>query len=327
MKRKILIAALLVLFAVPSLAPAKMEKLVLAGPKSSVTHPMTYIIEAGLLDHVAEEVELIIWNNPDQLRSLLAAGQVDFAAVPSNVAANFYNKGVPVRLLNISTWGILWLVSSDSQIKTIYDLKGEEISMPYRNDMPDLVFRSLALKQNLDPDQDFKLSYRTNFPTIVQDLLSGRVKHGLLAEPLVSIALMRSAQMQETAPRLYRAVSLQEEWGRVHNRAPQIPQAGIVATPRITGQPEIVEAFQKAYKEAIDWVNANPEKAGEIVVKHISGLKAKPVTTAIKNVGLNFVSAQDARAEIEFFYTILKEMNPATIGGKLPDDDFYWNGK
>ncbi len=327
MKEISLIVALLVLFAVPSWAQAKMKKLVLAGPKSSVTHPMTYIIEAGLLKDVAEEVELVIWDNPDQLRSLLAGGQAHFSAVPSYVAATFYNKGVPVKLINISTWGILWIVSSDPEVKTISDLKGEEIAMPYRNDMPDLVFQSLALKQNLNPATDFKLSYKINHPTVAQEVISGKVKHALLAEPLVSVALMKSAKMQGKAPRLYRSISLQEEWGRVYKREARISQAGIAATPKITGNPEVVAAFQKAYKVAIDWCNENPEEAGKIVAKHISGLKAKPVATAIKYAGLKFVSAREARPEIEHFYTVLKEMNPAKIGGKLPDDDFYWNGK
>lgn len=330
MKFRLILTIILVFlfsFSLPLMAQEKIKKLILAGPKSSVTHPMTYMIEAGLLDHVAEEVELVIWDNPDQLRSLIAGNQAHFTALPSYVAAMFANKGVPVRLLNISTWGILYIVSSDGEIKTISDLKGEEISMPFRNDMPDLVFKVLARKQGLDPATDFTLKYRTNLPAVVQDILSGKVKHGLLAEPLVSVALMRSSMMEGKAPKLYRAVSLQEEWGKVYNRKAQIPQAGIAATPMITGNPEVVEAFQMAYEEAIAWSKSNPEEAGKIVEKHISGLKAKPVAISIRNAGLKFVSAEDAREEIEHFYTVLKSLNPAKIGGRLPDDDFYWHDK
>ena len=247
--------------------------------------------------------------------------------MPSYVAAVFANKGVPVRLLNISTWGILWMVSSDPKIKALADLKGQEISMAFRNDMPDLVFQNLVRKQKLDPQKDFKISYKTNFPTVVQEVLSGRVKHALLAEPLVSVALMKSARMKGKAPRLYRSVSLQEEWGKIYNREPRIPQAGIAATPKIVNKPEVVEAFQKAYAKAIAWCNQHPQKAGKIVSKHISGLKPGPVAAAFKNAGMKFVSAQDARPEIEHFYTVLKELNPAKIGGKLPGDEFYWKSE
>lgn len=328
MKKQLLFAimfSLLLIYAMPVMAQDKIKKLILSGPKSTVTHPMAYIIEAGLLDDVAEEVELIIWNNPDQLRSLIAGGQVHFAAVPTYVAAVFANRGVEVQLLNVSVWGILWMVSSDPDINTIADLKGEEISMPYRNDMPDLIFRILAKQQNLDPATDFKLRYRASMPAVAQDVLSGRTTHGLLAEPLVSVALMKSAEISDRAPKLYRSVNLQEEWGKTFNRIPRIPQAGISATPKITGKPHVVEAFQRAYQEAVIFLNNNPEEASEIIVKYISGLKAAPVAAAIKNAGLNFVSAEDGREELEYFYKILKNFNPAKIGGKPPGDEFYWS--
>ena len=326
MKKFYLVLVLTLLVVMPSLAQAKVKRLVLIGPKSSVTHPMAYMIEAGLLDSVAEKVELIIWNNPDQLRSLLVSGQVHFAAVPSYVASIFYNKGVPVRLLNITAWGLLYMTSNDPAVKTLADLKGRKIDMPYRNDMPDLVFRHLVSKQGMNPDTDFDLHYKSNFPIIVQELLSGLTPNGLLVEPLVSVALMKSKAMSGKATKLYRAVDLQKEWGKVYGSKPQIPQAGICATPLATKDPALVNAFEKAFEEATKWCVANPEKAGKIVVKYIPGLKVKPVAAALKNAGLNAVPAMEARSEIERFYSVLKSMNPAKIGGKLPDDGFYWNG-
>ena len=327
MKKAILALALVLVFSSQALAAEKLDRLVLAGPKSSVTHPMAYIIEAGLLKNVAKKVELVIWDNPDQLRSLIAGGQAHFSAVPSYVAAEFYNKGVPVRLMNISAWGILWMVSSDPRVKALADLKGQRIAMAYRNDMPDLVFQSLVSKHGMDPAKDFKLNYKTNFPTVVQEVLSGRVKHALLAEPMASVSLMKSAQMQGKAPKLYRAVNIQEEWGRVYGVKPRIPQAGIAATPKITGRPDVMRALQKAYAQAIAWCNQNPKKAARMVCKYISGLKPGPVAAALQNAGINFVSAQDARPELERFYSVLKKLNPAKVGGKPPGADFYWSGK
>lgn len=325
MKKLYLSFALILMFAAPSLAQDRVENLVLIGPKSSVTHPMAYMIEAGLLDSVAEKVELITWDNPDQLRSLLVGGQAHFAAVPSYVASVFYNKGVPIRLLNITAWGLLYMASNDPTVKTLADLKGRKIDMPYRNDMPDLVFRHLVSKQGMDPDTDFDLHYKPNFPTIVQELLSGLAPNGLLVEPLASVAFMKSKAMKGKAAKLYRAVNLQKEWGKLYNSKPQIPQAGICATPLATKNPGLVNAFEKAFEKATAWCVANPEKAGKIVVKYIPGLKAKPVAAALKNAGLKAVLAAEARPEIEQFYRVLQSMNPAKIGGKLPAADFYWN--
>ncbi len=54
---------------------------------------------------IAEKVEFILWTNPDQLRALALNGKVDFIALPTNVAANLYNRGAPLALLNVSQWG------------------------------------------------------------------------------------------------------------------------------------------------------------------------------------------------------------------------------
>ncbi|WP_319523060.1 PhnD/SsuA/transferrin family substrate-binding protein [uncultured Desulfosarcina sp.] len=317
-----LIVLIALIFAA-SPAPAKMEKLVLAGPKSTVTHPMAYMVEAGLLDGWADEVELRVWDNPDQLRALIAGGQADFSAVPSHVAANFYNRGVPLRLLNISVWGVLWIVSSDPDVRSLSDLKGEEILLTYRGDLPDLVLTSLATGQGLDPVRDFKLRYLPNFPAAAQQVLGGRARHAILAEPMASAALLKSANLNGKAPKLYRAIDIQKEWGRVHHTKPRMAEAGICALPRISGQPEVVAAFQEAYRTAIDWCRTHPQEAARIVARRISGLKPGPVASALKNARLEFVPAREAKPELVQFYTILMSLNSAKIGGRLPDDGFY----
>jgi NitT/TauT family transport system substrate-binding protein len=329
MKKAAFIALAMILFSFPAPASARdrIDQLVLAGPQSSVTHPMAYIIEAGLLKDVADNVKLVIWDNPDQLRSFIAGEQVHFAAVPSYVAAIFHNKGIHLKLLNISTWGILWIVSSDPDVHALADLKGEEIVLTHRGDMPDLVLANLALEQGLDPARDFSLRYVPNYPAVSQEVVSGRARHALLAEPMVSVALMKSVAMEGGAPKLHRAIDIQEEWGRVHHTEPGIPQAGICAVPGILEHPHVVAAFQAAYREAIRWCNAHPREAGEIVAKHITGLNSRAVADALGNVGLKFVTAHDAKPRIEQFFRVLETFNPSKIGGGLPADDFYWSGE
>lgn len=323
MKKICLITVLALIFSLQAFARPEMDKLVLAGPKSSVTHPFAYMIEAGLLSDIAGEVELIIWDNPDQLRALMVRGQVHFTAVPSHVASIMYNKGLPVRLLNISNWGILYIVSSNPAIKTISDLKGEEVVLTYRNDMPDVVLCHLARKQGLEPGKDFTLRFVPNFPAAAQELLTGRAKHALLVEPLASMSIAKSSAMKGDSPRLYRAVDLQEEWGKVYHSEPKIAIAGACALAGVLTSPDVIKRFQDAYKKAIVWCKQNPKKAAKIVTKHIPGVKAPSVALGLKNARLEFVTAKDARPQVEQFLRVLKSVNPAKIGGKLPGDDFY----
>lgn len=316
---------MLIMFCFPLTSAAKVDTLVLAGPRSCVTHPLIYMKEAGLLDAVAKDVKLIIWNNPDQLRSLIAGEQVDFSAVPSHVAANFYNKGVNLKLMNISTWGLLWLISADPEVKQLSDLKGQTLALTFKRDMPDLVFTSLAQARGLDPETDVQLKYLPNFKAVGQDLLSGRTKHALLPEPLASIAVIKSARGNFS--KLYRAMDIQEEWGKVHQTIQGMPEAGICAMPGILKQPKVAAAFQNAYQTAINFCRNHPAKAARIVASYLKKPNPLPIASALKNARLEFVTAQDARPELEQFYGIIMKMNPGKTGGKLPGDGFYWKNQ
>lgn len=322
MKKIYLIVAFLLIFSVPVMAQDRMEKLILAGPRGPVTTPLAYIVEAGLLDKVAKNVELVIWKNADQLRAIIAGEQAHFVATPSVAAAKLYNKGIPIQLLNISVWGDYWIVSRDPKIKTIVDLKGEEIAMPRRRGTPDIVFTCLAQKQELNPANDFTIRYMPNYVAAMQEIVSGRVKHAFLSEPHVSTALLKT---EGEKMNLLRAINIQEEWGKAYNTKSRIARAGISALPNILKHSDIVVAFQNAYKEAISWCKANPDKAGKVAAKYIPGFKARPVALGIKNGMLEFVSAGDAKPEIEKFHKALLSQDSTKIGGKLPNHSFYWS--
>ena len=94
-------------------------------PPAAVSTPLIHMIDSGALKDIADHVEFQTWKDPDQLRVLVLGGKADFVAMPSNVAANLYNRGVGLRLLNISTWGVLWMVSRDKTAKTLSDFKGQ----------------------------------------------------------------------------------------------------------------------------------------------------------------------------------------------------------
>lgn len=95
----------------------RLSKLTLAGPFATVSYPLIRIAESGALADVADRVEFISWKSPDQLRAMAVNKSADFLAMPSNVPANLYNKGVPLKLLSITIWGILWVLTRDAKLK------------------------------------------------------------------------------------------------------------------------------------------------------------------------------------------------------------------
>ncbi len=323
------IAALLLAFSTNVFAVEKVKKLVLSGPFAGVSNPLIHMVESGALSDVAENVEFIPWNGTDQLK-LMALGKgdfkADFVAMPSNVAANLYNRGVDLKLMNISIWGILWMVSREDNLTKLSDFKGKEIAMPFRADMPDILFEQIVKAEGLDPKKDFKLRYTPHPIDAMQLLIMRRVDHALLAEPAISMALRKTKSFPVSiiAPDLYRSADIQKEWGRVLNREAKIPQAGMTALPSVLDKPELLKRFQEEYAKSAQWCLDNPVEAGKLVSKNIEMLSPEGVADSLGWTNIDVKSGKESRAELEFFYNQLMQSTPALVGGKLPDNEFYY---
>ena len=303
----------------------KLQALVLAGPAAAVSVPLIHMVETGALKELAEKVEFVTWKDPDQLRVLALGNKADFVAMPSNVAANLYNRGQPLKLLNISTWGVLWMVSRDPSLKTLADFRGKEIAMPFRADMPDIVFGLIAEKSGLDPKKDFRLRYVASPLDAMQLLIGRQVEHALLAEPAVSMALRKtkSFPVSVIAPELHRSVDLQQAWGQLMKQEARIPQAGVAVVGKALGDQALQEKIMAAYEKSLLWCQKNALACGEMVAKRIDLLTPQAVADSLAVSQTRHVSAVAAQTELEFFFQQLLARNPALVGGKLPDAAFY----
>ena len=327
--KKIIILSLLLITAPLVQSAEKLKTLTLSGPFAGVSNPLIHMVHSGALNDVADKVEFKAWNGPDQLK-LMALGKgsfkADFIAMPSNVAANLYNRGVEMKLMNISIWGILWMVSRDDNLKTLADFKGKEIAMPFRADMPDILFEQIVKAEGLDPKKDFKLRYTANPLDAMQLLILRQVDHALLAEPAISMALRKtkSFPISIIAPDLYRSVDIQKEWARVFKREAKIPQAGMTAMKSVMNNELVMKRFQEEYKKSAKWCQENPIEAGKIIASEIDMLTPEAVTDSLKWTVMEVKNGKQSQAELEYFYQKLLDNTPALVGGKLPDDNFYY---
>ncbi|MCI0500272.1 MAG: ABC transporter substrate-binding protein [Epsilonproteobacteria bacterium] len=320
MKKIVLIIAVFVanLFAAP------LEKLVIAGPVATISHPLFHLIQSGALKDVAKKVEFRLWQNPDELRAILLKKEAHIVAIPTNVAANLYNKGQDIKLLNVPIWGILEIITRDKNVKTINDLKGKEIVVPFRADMPDIMLQAIIKKAGLDHKKDFKIAYAPTPPDAMQMLILRRTDNVLLAEPATSMAMRKTGSFPISliAPTIYRGVNLQKEWGRVYKTTPKVPEAALVVVGNLDRN--VVKRFEEEYKKSLSWYKTHPKEAGELVAKKIDFFKAEAVSDSILNVQLESKSAAESQKDLEEFYKALLEIEPKLIGGKLPNNGFYY---
>lgn len=316
-----LITAMFLLFAGHGFAAEKVDKVIIASPFSPLAMPMARIVENKLLDKVADEVELVIWNTPDQLRAMITQGQVDFVSVPSNVAAIFYNKDIKLKMVRVSIWGVLYIISNDPSIASLADLKGEKIYVPFRGDQPDLMFQTICKNQGLDPLKDFDIQYVSSPLDITMSLLAGKVKHAVMIEPAAAMCIMKAKQKGMTFKRV---IDIQKEWGKATGGEPKFPNAGVAALPDALKNPAVVEAFLKAYDESVKWTVNNPKEAALLAAKHVNGVNAAAFEEAMKYTIFESVSGRDSKKELEIMFNRFMALNPKFAAGRLPDEGFYY---
>lgn len=273
------------------------------------------------LKNLIPERELRDWKDPDQLRAWLARAEVMVTATPTNVAANLYNRGVPVVLMNVNVWGTLGMLGLEQKgpLAKMEDLAGRHVGVPWRGDMPDLVFRYLLGKAGLEVGRDVRVTYQSSPFETVQMYVAQRLDAAVLPEPMRTATRLQSIQFGQSPNEL----DLQQEWARLAGGEPLLPQAGVLCRRELPEQaPEQVAALQAVIGRAVDWVVSQPEDAARLGADR-SPLSRQVYEGAIARTALKMVNAQEARPALEDFFSALSELSSGFIGGKLPDEDFY----
>jgi len=302
---------------------AKLDKLTLVAPPGPMAIPLAYIAVNNKLADVADKTEVVIWENPEQLKAYVAGSQGDFVTMPSNNSAIFYNKGLKLQLLDISVWNITYLIAKDPIAGSFADIKGQSLVVPFQGSVPDLMFQYIAKAQGLDSQKDFELRYAADPTQAAQLLLTGQAENGVISEALATAVVLQTATAEKP---LHRALAFDTAWAEASGGT-ESPIAGTVATASVLDRPEVIAAFEREYKAAVQWMLDNPEEAGKLVETRLPqlGLKAAVMTASLKSIAWKYTTAVDARASLEAFYQALSELSPEVIGGKLPDDGFYFN--
>jgi NitT/TauT family transport system substrate-binding protein len=300
----------------------KLDKIRLVGTIGPMSIPLAYMKEQNSLASIANETTLDVWANPTQLQAIITGGQGDFVALPVNSAAVFYNKGISLKLLDCSVWNILYLVTSDTTVKSLSDLKGKQVVVPYQGAIPDAIFQTVLKEQGLDSGKDLSIFYAADPVQAAQLLLSGKEKYALLSEPSATSVILKG---QSTGITFVRALNMLTEWQKSADGA-KTPIAGTVVLGSLKDRPDIIETFLTEYQKAVQWMMTHPQEAGELGASILAdqGFSAEAWTQSTQNVSWNFVSAVNAQPDIEKFFKTLNNVSPNFIGGKLPDDGFYF---
>lgn len=288
---------------------AEKQEFVFLTPKSAPAFPALLMEEDGVDGFT---LDIRTWDTLEQLLASLQKNEAHFTAVPLNVGAKLA-KQMPLQLINVNTWGTVFLVSTDAEVKNLADLANETIYVSHKSGPPDVLFRFFLANEGLL--DKVTLQYATP-PEIAQLLIAGKAKHAVVSEPALSAARM---QLQG---KLHEVIDFQGKWQADFNQ--DLPQAGIVVNANWAKEnPEAVKTFLTAYEAAALEVTNNPDRIAPIVAKAFE-MKEPVVKSSLNNMIIKAVNADEARVAVERYFETIMELQPDIIGESLPNEGFYY---
>ena len=323
--KKTLSLLLILMLLLSACAPAKKGDVrlgVLAGPTGMGA---AKLLQDGAEGKTQNNYTHTLFNAPDEVTAKLISGELDIAAVPTNLAAVLYQKTKGgVQLLALNTLGVLHLVSSADNviIRGVEDLVNQTIYSSGQGAVPEYVLNFLLDSYGIR--DKVTVVYEAEHDAVVAALASGKAKIAVLPEPKVTAALTQVEGLRKE-------LDLTLEWNKAAEKAGaagSILSMGcvVVRTEFAKENLQAVQSFLKEYQASIEYMkdSANLEAAAQLCEDYGIIPKAAVAKKAMAGANLCFVSGEEMKAQIAPFYQILFNYNPSSVGGALPDDGFYY---
>lgn len=251
----------------------------------------------------------------DDAMAKIISGEVDIAAVPTNIAPLIYNKtNGNIAVLAVNTLGVLYIVENGDSIHTIKDLEGKTIYSSGQGAVPEYVLNYLLEKNNVE---NVNIVYMTEHAEVAAALADGRADIALLPEPNVTAVMMKNSQTRI-------AVDVNDEWKKTNGS--ELAMGCIIAGKEFVDEnEEAVDTFLKEYSESIDYVNNNVSEAAELVEKYGIMASSDAAVKAIPNCNIVYKEKDEMKTMLEAFYDLLYKANPKSVGGEIPDTELYYD--
>jgi len=294
--------------------PTKITAASLKGP-TSIGMVKIHSEKPSLGDNTDVSYEIIA--TPDIMISRLLSGDIDIATLPTNVAAKLYNKGLDYTLAAVVGYGVLSLVSSDENIKEWGDFKNKKVNITSKGSTPDVIFRYLLENNSIDSIKDIKLDYAVEQVELAQLLIARKAETAVLPEPFTTLVLSKNNS-------IHIIFDLEKEYKKINDNMALPMSSLLISNELLEKNPEAVKEFLLKYKESVEWVNSNIEEAAKIVENLEIGMDYDTAVSSIPRCNIKFTESEQAKEIINKYLTTLLEFSPEDIGGKIPDENFYY---
>lgn len=297
--------------------PASIRVASLKGPTSIGLADLMKRAEEGATE---DTYEFTVSAAADEVAPLLIKGDVDIALVPANLASVVFNKTEGgILAIDINTLGVLYVVASDESISSFTDLAGKTVFLTGKGATPEYVMSFLLERAGIA--SEVTLEFKDEAAEVVSALAADAAAVAVLPEPFVTAALTKNEALS-------RRLSLTDVWDETaaDSKSRLVTGATVVRKAFLEEFPESVLAFIDEHAASVEAVNADPGTYGQVVAD-LGIVDAAPIATkAIPNCNLVCITGSEMQDALSGYLEVLYGADPASVGGELPTDNFYFLG-
>ena len=286
-----------------------------AGLKGATTIGLVNLIDDAAKGQADINMEYFMYTQGSDIMAAMVAGDIDIGLVPSNVAAVMDKKvegGVSV--IDINTLGVLNCVAADDSIKSVNDLAGKTLYMTGQGATPEYTVRYL-LKQN--GVTDCTIEFKSEPSEIVSIFGNDPSAVAVLPQPFVTAALMQNEALKI-------AFSLDDEWAKVNPDCRIVTGVTVVSNSFLKDHKAAVDSFIKAHKDSADKALSDVDKTAQLVVERGIIAKEPLAKKAIPNCNIVCITGKEMKDYLKGYLEVLFNEEPKSVGGALPEDNFYY---
>ena len=304
----------------------------LAGCGSDVPTTVTETVNVGALNgptgmgmvkliDMTDKYNVTTYQAPTDVTAKIIKGELDVAAVPSNLASVLYNKtnGEVVAVSPIAL-GVLYILGNDVDIDSVAELKGKTIVASGQGGTPEYVLQKVLEKAGLTIYKDVNVKWLANHAEVNTALLTQEDTIAMIPEPFVSTALSAGKDDVEVV------FDMNKLWEDATGE--ELPMGVLVARKSfVTERENDLKVLLNDLQVSVDFVNESKDEAAKLIVEKGFIGKEEIAKAAIPNCNIVLYTGDNAeagRSIMKTFNKTLFEMNKASVGGALPGDELYY---
>ncbi len=258
----------------------------------------------------------------DEITGKIVNGDVDIAAVPCNLASVLYNKTKGgVKIAAVNTLGVLYMLETNGgeTVQSVADLAGKTIVTTGKGTTPEYILNYILQANGLNPETDVTIEYKAEAAEVAALVQQGQADVVMLPQPMVTTVMAKTEGVRV-------ALDMTEEWAKAQGEDGKQLVTGtvIVRSDVLENNKEAVDTFLKEYEASINYLNENVTEGAELVAKYEIIPSAAIAEKAIPACNMVFMSGEAMQQSVAAYLSVLAEANPASVGGAVPDDAFYY---